>query len=333
MRTLQVPYHANMTAVRRIVSRLPEKNVLQSASRGTRNAVPDAENRVPASLTIEAALCLPLFVFLALALAEPMLWLDRQRKVQTAVEAAAEQASIALYLRTLYEISEEEENTGEDGDTDDAAGVGTSTGTDGTQSAWLLRGISAAGAGLFVREKAGKYAEDLTVRYASFFDSDGMVRFGVSYPEKVPFFEGSGGKVTMHAGARRRPWTGNDGKLRVSRAGAEGNSVDSDTVYVGANMGRYHRYRDCHYISNEYRTLSAADIKNERNQEGRRYRSCRRCVREDHLPAELYVTAGGECYHADKNCSAMASYVREVPLSEVEWLGACSYCEKRGAET
>ena len=41
---------------------------------------------------------------------------------------------------------------------------------------------------------------------------------------------------------------------------------------------------------------------------------------------ELYITPYGERYHSDQGCSALAAYVREVPKSQVEHLGPCSYC-------
>ena len=54
--------------------------------------------RVSASMTVEAALCLPLWLFFAAALMEPVRWLDRQRQVQTALECFSEELSQAVYL-------------------------------------------------------------------------------------------------------------------------------------------------------------------------------------------------------------------------------------------
>ena len=44
-------------------------------------------------MTVEAALVLPLALFFFLALLQPVIWLDRQRKVQTAMERIGEEIS------------------------------------------------------------------------------------------------------------------------------------------------------------------------------------------------------------------------------------------------
>ena len=36
----------------------------------------------------------------------------------------------------------------------------------------------------------------------------------------------------------------------------------TEMVYVGAGMGRYHLFRDCHYISNEYMTVTRSEEEN-----------------------------------------------------------------------
>ena len=46
-----------------------------------------------ASMTIEAALALPIALFFFLALLQPVTWLDKQRKVQTCLERVGEEIS------------------------------------------------------------------------------------------------------------------------------------------------------------------------------------------------------------------------------------------------
>ena len=38
---------------------------------------------------------------------------------------------------------------------------------------------------------------------------------------------------------------------------------DEEIVYVGAGMGRYHLFRDCHYISNEYQSVTQMEAEKE----------------------------------------------------------------------
>ena len=40
----------------------------------------------------------------------------------------------------------------------------------------------------------------------------------------------------------------------------------------------------------------------------------------------VYIMKSGSRYHSDASCTAITAYVQAVKLSEVEHLGACSYC-------
>ena len=40
----------------------------------------------------------------------------------------------------------------------------------------------------------------------------------------------------------------------------------------------------------------------------------------------VYVMPYGSSYHVSKSCRSIIAYVQEVPLTQVEYLGECSYC-------
>ncbi len=294
-RTLQVPVNRDRKSA---CAERTEKRVSPSASRTKTDGF-------AASLTLEAALCLPFFLFLAVALMQPLQWLDRQRRVQTAVETVCEDLSLKfLFTETLLKKGESDEAP------DPAA-------------------LEAA-AGLWLKGKAGVHADGIVIRKAELPDRNGNLCFEVSYPERIPFFPALRGGIVMRAAACRRPWTGKDGKLREQDVDRKEDETGEEMVYVGAGMGRYHKFRDCHYLSNRYRALPGERAAAERNASGKRYTACSRCVKGNAGNGEVYVTPEGEHYHSDRSCSAMAAYVRRVPLREVEHLGLCSYCAGRG---
>ena len=119
----------------------------------------------------------------------------------------------------------------------------------------------------------------------------------------------------------RYAWTGLDGP--VDGAGGR-QDVDEEMVYVGRDSTRYHVSRSCHYLSTELKAVSYADLEVYRSKDGARYKPCDRCGASH--GAVVYITPYGERYHSDQGCSALAAYVREVPKSQVEYLGPCSYC-------
>ena len=260
---------------------------------------------LPASMTVEAALVLPLTLFFFLALLQPVTWFDRQRKVQTAMERIGEEIS-------QYGILAESVETGD---------------------SELPAFCTDAAAALWIRGRAGQYADHVTVKKADVYGENGEIEFVTEYQEAIPFFEAVLGKQTETVAVKRRSWIGIHGKLKGDGAYQDGDGDErTDMVYVGAGMGRYHLFRDCHYISNEYMTVTRSEAENG-SVPGEKRTPCAICGKKGDGSENVYITMAGEHYHYDKNCRSMMSYVREVPKSEAEHLGLCSYCARKKGET
>lgn len=287
------------------------------------------ENRkcLAASMTIEAALSLPLFVFFAISLMQPIQWLDRQRMVQTAVECFCEDLSQYAYVRKMLQETSQEEPS--ETERQEKAGTGTWETED------MNRLLSSTAAGLWIKGKAETYVDGVMVTKADVLDEQGDLWLELEYKERFPFFQALSGGTTMCAAAKRRAWIGLDGKLKEesSSAGGEDQDAASEWVYVGAGMGRYHLYRDCHYISNQYLVVPLDEAVDMRNSYGRRLTACSRCGAGKGTNDSVYITSEGEHYHFSQSCSAMAAYVRRVQKKEVEHLGLCSYCARMKGET
>ena len=279
--------------------------------------------RVSASMTVEAALCLPLWLFFAAALMEPVRWLDRQRQVQTALECFSEELSQAVYLKELEPGSGEGTGNG-------SGSAGGAVDGEGGLSSGYVELLSGAAAGLWIQGKAEKLVDHVTVKDAKAPDPSGNICLEVEYTERIPFFPVYRQGITMKAASRRRGWIGLEGKLMESgEHTTEAGEGNGHAVYVGSGMGRYHLYRDCHYISNAYEAVSLNQAEKMTNQFGERYRPCSRCADSGHGDRTVYVTAGGGHYHFNRACSSMVSYVRKVDLEDVGHLGVCSYCASR----
>lgn len=280
---------------------IPLNTVLHLWSRSEKRVLPfTSQKRFSASLTVEAALVLPLFLSLVYALLLPIRWLDTQRKVQTTVEQFCEELSQYMYI--IDQLG------GEMSDTD----------------SWIDPEIFSSGAaGLFLRGKVKKYVGDVTVDVSEVPDGEDHICLELTYRENIPFFSVLSNGIAVHAAARRRCWVGLDGKLR---AGGNGTEKEETMVYVGAGMGRYHLNSECHYISNRYESLLVSEIAARRTSGGKKITACSVCAGDCGNGDVVYVTAEGEHYHKSTSCRAMAAYVRKVPLREVEYLGCCFYC-------
>lgn len=254
--------------------------------------------KLSGSMTVEAALVLPLFLFFALALLAPVQWLDTQRKVQLTTEYFCEKLSQYAYVSEVWGDSAEEDILGFD-----------------------IEEFSGAASGLLLRGKAEKFTDHVRIKTADVPDQEDDICFELEFVKEIPYFSSIIQKVTVCAAAKRRCWIGLDGKLKVGQEETDGD-IDDPIVYVGAGMGRYHLKRDCHYISNEYESAVVSEVKKNG------ITPCSVCAKACKEGDIVYITPNGKHYHKLKSCRAMTAYVRAVPLSEVEHLGACSYCSR-----
>lgn len=252
--------------------------------------------KIAGSMTIEAALVLPLFLFFVLALLAPVQWLDTQRKVQMTTEYFCEKLSQYAYINEVW---------GEDA-SEDILGMD-------------IEEFSGAASELLLKGKAEKFTDHAKIKTANVPDQNHDICFELEFVKEIPYFSSIVPEVTVCAAAKRRCWTGIDGKLKADIR-EENEDINDRIVYVGAAMGRYHLKRDCHYISNEYESTEVSEAKK------RGLTPCSVCAKDCKDSDTVYITPNGEHYHKTKNCRSMAAYVREVRLSEVEYLGACSYC-------
>ena len=277
-------------------SYLPGKRVLPFISHKRE------ERRFDGSITVEAAVVLPLFLFFGVAVLAPVRWLDTQRQIQMIVERLGEDLSQYAYVM-------------ETGKTEAEA-----------QSEQQSELFSDVAAGLWVHGQTKSYADTIRVIKSEVPDEQGNIHLELMYQERIPFFFESISGVTMRVAAKRRAWVGLDGKLT-------GKSMTDDSeqkmVYVTPDGERYHRYRDCQYLANICKAISTKELQHLRNPDGKIYHICTRCTSGQTIQDTVYITTWGTRYHNDRACAAMSTYFRKVPLSEVIHYGECSVCARR----
>lgn len=98
-----------------------------------------------------------------------------------------------------------------------------------------------------------------------------------------------------------------------------------DVVYVTKSGSVYHESVTCTYLNFAVRSVLADDIAKERNSSGRKYTECERCRGEPHA-AIVYMTNSGIRYHWILQCPAISRDVYEKERSEIEGMRACSRC-------
>ena len=264
----------------------------------------------PGSLTIEAAMALPLFLFAVIILMTPMKLLNDGRKIQTALEITGEELS--QYVSALKELKRGE----------DLSAAGLNELPDG-----FLEGITEQSILLYARVKMGKYEvyrDALSVSFlrSSVLKDNETIDLIMDYRMRLPFPVLGLKSVPMSARCFRRAWIGNTLLYEEESGDIE------EMVYVGRDSTRYHKERTCHYLFNHIRAVNETDLESIRNTGGGKYKPCSRCSSLAKEGSIAYIMPSGEKFHSSRECSAITAYVRLVPISEVIHLGACSYCSQ-----
>lgn len=303
--TLQVRIH-NLLSNRLFVIQYQYKNSVKRVLPFT--------SPLKGSLTVEAALGLSVFLFAIITLMMPLRFINQHRIIQAGLESVAEDTSQYAYI--LYRL--------EQGDDDILSGKG----------AWIQEFLQKfakssaviAYAALQMSDKVDKRLIDKISFKESEVLSDGEhIHLIMNYEMKLPFpmFHLKGIKQTSRS--FRRAWIGREG----GKSGKGEDSFDDEDqiVFVGKTRTRYHRNRYCHYLYNDLKAVSFSEIDNFRNDSGGIYKPCSACKGQSDS-GTVYIMPSGGKYHQNKNCSAIIAYAEAVPLSEVEYLGSCSYCSK-----
>ena len=245
-----------------------------------------------ASMTVEAALVLPLFLFAGILLMTPFRIMDVERQMQAIVMAVGEEISQTAYLSV------------------DSGEMPAET-------------LSVAYAEAAVRSRAaGLPVHGLSLAGSSLLEDGETIDLVAVYRIPMPFsMFGLDASERMNR-CYLRAWVGRD--TGADSGGAGDGEEDDPIVYVGRDSTRYHVSASCHYLSNRLTAVSLEEVGNCRNGSGSRYTPCTRCG--GNVSGTVYIMTSGEHYHSSRTCSAILAYVRAVRKSTVEYLGACSYC-------
>lgn len=281
---------------------------LKTPERGKRALLPAFGKRaLAASMAVEAAVVLPLFLFSCVCLLTPIKIFDCQRQVQGALEQAGEELSQYAYIQ--FQMEKGNEDLDSPVDAENLLGLG------------------------YVRLRMAEQLERDWLEQVSFLGSeilseDEEIRLVMNYRIRLPFSVLGVKSIPMESVCVRRAWVGAEG----GREGLEGGGdawEEEQVVYVGKNPTRYHTNPGCHYISNDLTAVSIEQVEGLRNSQGGKYYPCARCGGKG-SGGTVYVTPSGTSYHTTQDCTAIIAYVRAVKLSEVAHLGCCSYCERGG---
>lgn len=268
---------------------------------------------VSGGLTLEAVLVLSFLIFASVILMLPMRILNTERKIQAALEMVGEDFSKYAYLQNVLNL-----------------GLDLSVpGADDFAKAFCHQLGSGIAEG-YIEARVMEYADTnslqkITMARSEFLEGGEWFDLILDYEIQMPFPALGLHPISRTARCRRRAWIGKAGKDGEGEGAGE---TEEEMVYLGKHATRYHRNRYCHYLTNDLTAVSFESVENLRNKSGGKYHACAVCASGCSAGSTVYIMPEGSSYHDSKTCTAITAYVRMVPLSEAEHLGACSYCGK-----
>ena len=264
------------------------------------------EVSLTASMTLEASIALPLFIFFF----ANILMLFNIIKIQCDMEAALHQTGSEMMLMAFDEKSAEDVIGMED------SGLSTVIGAVSTLYAQknvenylgeeLTKGIVAGGELNFLSSRI-LLGDDYIDIVASYKVKPMIPVVGFKeFPVEARFFG--------HA------WTGYD-----VTGGRSHESQDEEMVYVTEHGNAYHRDINCKYLKLSVRSIEYSGIKTERNADGSKYYACEYCGQQV-KGGNVFITDYGTRYHSKVDCPGLKRKIYTIPISEVGGKHPCSGC-------
>lgn len=259
------------------------------------------KKRSSASMTVEAALVVPLLLFAIWNLISVLEIYRLQSNLSYALHATVKDMSV--YAHTYEKIMGEE---------------------DSFMESLGLTYLYAQGQ---VEEKAGKNYLDTSplVDGASGIGwmrsrilQEDCIDLVATYQVKPAISILGFGEIGMYSRMRTRAWTGYDHAQHVT--GQNGERL----VYITPNGEVYHMKKGCSYLRLSIRAVSKSEVDALRNQNRKIYDACKVC--DGASKNTVFITDYGDCYHASLRCIGLRRTIDVVPISKVGTRTKCQKC-------
>lgn len=145
-------------------------------------------------------------------------------------------------------------------------------------------------------------------------DGDEIIDLVVTYRMRPPVYMILVPEFQMIQRCRMRAWIGMERQTGAERQ-----------VFVTPHGTVYHTNPACTYLKLSVREVSKQSLGGLRNKNGGRYSSCRGCVKQKNAD-RVYITDYGDRYHESRQCGGLKRGIMMKPESQIGNLSPCSRC-------
>ncbi|BCN32932.1 TadE/TadG family type IV pilus assembly protein [Anaeromicropila herbilytica] len=302
-----------------------------------------------ASLTVEAALVLPVFLFMILTFLYFIQIFITYERVQSGITEVAKEASKYAYI---YEnmVEETKQNTESTNNTESTKNRSTNDNKiednntkdkENTENDTKKDNITFID-NIYYKQRLKSYLDKrkcnfstiengmngISFWYSSFLSEEEEVDVVAKYKVKFPvlIFRIKGFQMVQRV--RVHAWTG---YLREEDLNGSKEDGKEETVFITETGTVYHSSKNCTHLKLSIRRANYVELENLRNRGGGKYKECERCgvKGKESLDTVVYITDTGDRYHLDPVCSGLKRTILEIPLSEVGTRTPCRRCYKK----
>lgn len=286
-----------------------------------------------AGMTVEASIVLPLFLFFFMNLASSIEMIRLHGNLQLALWKTGNELAVYGYALASGAQPDEFQSGGgqQDGEQQGETRTGGEPSREEQEEKWWRRLAGAAFSSVFVKaQMVHLLGEDYLAASPLRSGSDSLMLW-----ESDVF--GTEDTIDLVVTYSVAPWIKTAGFLSFRMANryyghiwngyAVSDQVQTEvTVYVAENGQVYHPDRNCTHLRLSVKMIEAGELNAARNNYGKRYGACERCVRGGKT-AIIYITGEGDKYHYNRDCPGLKRTVSPMLKSDAEKrYRPCSRC-------
>lgn len=244
------------------------------------------------SLTVEASLVVPIFLFALIAIIYLM-------------EMLAVQMSVRIGMHSALESIREESNSSSTVSTNEIeAMIVEAIGEEKLEQSIIVEG------------KDGIDCSETEIS-----TTQGIITLKATYTLKLPVPQFGELGLTYQEEMIAKTWTGYTSGTIIA---------EEEIVYITDTGNVYHTELTCTHLSLDISYVLFEELDSLRNEYGGIYTSCSKCFEfvneEELLGTGVYICSSGSNYHSSLSCSGLTRTIYEVPISETIGMGICSRC-------
>ncbi len=259
-----------------------------------------ASHRKEASLTVETAFVLPVFLFFFLGMNGLIQAIQTESAVRASLWEAGKKLSTYAYITQMGEEDERIENM---------FGMGAIAYTYGTF-------LAKEGKAYWDSSMVSGGSNGFSFLRSSFLEKDGIIDLVVTYQVDIPFLMLGEIHIPQVQRCYVRGWIGNTEKVKEKEG----------TVYITETGSVYHLTKNCSHLTLSIREISAADLSRARNHNGGKYYPCEKCGKEPLQGKNFFIAKEGDRYHTRRSCSGLKRMILTIPISQIGFRTLCKRC-------